>query len=128
LPADQVSPKQFPKVFAWIDRFDASTKAAAKTRPKSLKGPEAMKQISSSDFAEAEGKVDGNDPTGLKKGQEVEVWPIDSGFSHKDKGKLVALSTDEIVIESKMQDGQTVRVHTPRHGFRLRAVGSGSRL
>ena len=85
-----------------------------------------MAQISSSGFAEKEGEVDGNDPTGLKKGQEVEVWPVDSGFNHRDRGLLVALSTKEIVIESKTKAGETVRVHAPRHGFRLRALGSSS--
>jgi len=88
-----------------------------------------MKQISASGFAEAEGEVDSNDPTGLKKGQVVEVWPTDTGFNHKDKGSLVALSGSEIVIESKTQDGKVVRVHTPRHGFRLRSVeGAGSKI
>ena len=130
LPADLISAKQFPKVFAWIDRFNNAVSAAAKTagKPKTIKGPEAVKQISSSDFAEKEGEVDENDPTSLKKGQEVEVWPIDSGFNYKDRGSLVALSTKEIVIESKTKDGEKVRVHTPRHGFRLRGIGGSPRL
>ena len=67
-----------------------------------------MKQISASGFAEAEGEVDSNDPTGLKKGQVVEVWPTDTGFNHKDKGSLVALSGSEIVIESKTQDADSM--------------------
>jgi len=88
-----------------------------------------MEQISASDFAESEGAVDALDPTGLKKGQEIEVWPVDTGFNHKDKGLLVALSGAEIVIESKTKDGQLVRVHTPRHGFRLRSVdGARSKI
>lgn len=127
LPVDYISAKHFPKVFAWIHRFDTAVKQAATNlgKPKSLKGAEALEQISKSEFAEPEGEVDSDDPTGLKKGQEIEVWPIDSGFSHKDKGKLVALSGAEIVIESKTENGQSVRVHTPRHGFRLRGVRNG---
>ena len=95
-------------------------------KQKTLKGDEALAQISASGFAEDEGVVDTQDPTGLKKGQEVEVWPVDTGFNHKDKGPLVALSGAEIVIESKTRDGHTVRVHTPRHGFRLRSVDGAS--
>jgi len=88
-----------------------------------------MEQISASDFAESEGVVDSRDPTGLKKGEEIEVWPVDTGFNHKDKGPLVALSGNEIVIESKTKAGQCVRVHTPRHGFRLRSVaGAASKI
>jgi hypothetical protein len=125
LPPDQISGKQFPKVFAWIDRFDKATQVAAKDagKPKTLKGPEAEKRISNDEFAESEGEVDADDPSGVKKGDVIEVWPIDSGFSRKDLGKLIALSTHEIVIESKTESGQTVRVHTPRHGFRFRKVG-----
>jgi len=129
LPADFISPTQFPKVFAWIERFYRAVKAAAQKagKPKPIKGPEAVKQISSSEFAESEAEVDPEDPTGFKKGQEIEVWPIDSGFNHKDRGKLVGLSGKEIVIESKTKEGKMVRIHAPRHGFRVRAVG-GSKL
>jgi len=129
LPPVQISAKQFPKVFAWIDRFDKAVQVAAKEagKPKTLNGPEAEKQISNDEFAESEGKADANDPSGVKKGDVIEVWPIDSGFSRKDIGKLVALSTHEIVIESWTKSGQTVRVHTPRHGFRFRKV-EGAKL
>ncbi len=122
LPADQISAKQYPKSFAWINRFQATVSAAAKSlgKPKTVKGTEAAASIGSSEFAEESGDVDLNDPSGLKKGQNVEVWPIDTGFRNKDKGQLVALSVFEIVIETKTQDGKTVRVHSPRHGFRVR--------
>jgi len=128
LPGDYISANQFPKVFAWIERFDQAVKIAATKleKPKSLKGQEAVDQISKSHYAESESSVDADDPTGLKKRQEVEVWPIDSGSNHRDRGLLVGLSGKEIVIESKTKDGQTVRVHTPRHGFRIRGIGKGN--
>jgi hypothetical protein len=117
-------------VFAWIDRFDKAVAAAAKKagKPKTIKGPEALASISSSKFAESEGSVDEKDPSGLKKGQEIEVWPIDSGFSRKDRGKLVKLDGKEIVIDGKTKDGQHVRIHFPRHGFRVRSAATGSKL
>jgi len=126
-PADYISAEQFPKAFAWIDRFSKAVKAAATKagKPKTLQGTEAVNQISKSDYAEPESLVDASDPTGLKKGQEIEVWPSDSGFNHKDRGKLVGLSGKEIVIESKTQTGQIVRIHAPRHGFRVRGISSG---
>jgi len=130
LPSDQISAKQFPKVFSWIDRFDKVRREVAKEagNPKPLKGPEAMKQISSDNFAEKEGDVDENDPSGLKKGDLIQVWPIDSGFSRKDRGKLISLSMQEIVVESKTESGQIVRVHAPRHGFRIAGLGSSVKL
>lgn len=66
--------------------------------------------------------VDVQDPTGLQKGQEVQVWPIDTGMNNKDKGRLVGLSSHEIVIESCTKDGVKVKIHTPRHGFRIRGA------
>ncbi|KAF4633053.1 hypothetical protein G7Y89_g5077 [Cudoniella acicularis] len=61
---------------------------------------------------------DENDLTGLKKGQEIEVWPTDTGFANKDKGKLVALNKMEVIIKRENKKGETVRVHSPRYGFR----------
>ena len=131
LPPDQISTEQYPKVFAWINRFQTIVSAVAKSlaKPRTVKGTEAASLIGSSDFAEKIGNVDPNDPSGLKKGQNVEVWPIDTGFRNKDKGQLLALSVSEIVIETKTQDGETVRVHAPRHGFRIRpSSGRNSKL
>jgi len=121
LPTDQISAEQYPKVFAWVNRFQKTVSAAKSLgKPKTVKGTEAARSIGSSDFAEEIGDVDSNDPSGLKKGQNVEVWPIDTGFMNKEKGQLLALSVSEIVIETNTQDGKTVRVHAPRHGFRIR--------
>ncbi|KAM3076669.1 hypothetical protein ACMFMG_007475 [Clarireedia jacksonii] len=136
LPDDYISPQQFPKTFSWIKRFDEATRVAASKigKPKNIVGLEATKLVAASNFAESGEVVDVKDPTGLQQGQEVEVWPIDSGMNYKDKGILVGLSTEEIVIECHMKDGEKVKVHTPRHGFRIRAVdgrargGSDSRL
>lgn len=129
LPEKYISATQFPKVFAWIARFQAATKAAAikAGKPKSLSGQEAIDQISKADYAEPESEVESGDPLGLEKGQEIEVWPIDSGFNNKDRGKLVGLSGAEIVIQSKTKNGVAVRVHAPRHGFRLRGIDKGGR-
>lgn len=127
LPPDQISARRFPKVFAWINRFQTAVSAAAKSlgKPKTVKGLEAAALIGSAEFVDPIGDVDPNDPSGLKKGQDVEVWPIDTGFGNKDKGRLVALSVAEIVIETKNLDGKIVRVHAPRHGFRVRASNQG---
>ena len=79
-------------------------------------------------MAEEEGSVDEMDRSGLKKGAMVEVWPTDSGFSRKDRGRLVGLNTREVVIEGKTEDGKEVRIHAPRHGFRIREVKQGEKL
>ena len=127
LPPHLISATLFPRVFAWISRFDTAVKAAAQQagKARTVSGEQAMKQISGDVFAEDEASltVDRDDPTGLERGLVVEVWPVDSGFSRKDRGVLVGLNGSEIVVEGKTGSGETVRIHKPRHGFRLRGVG-----
>ncbi|KAI9715070.1 MAG: hypothetical protein M1812_006188 [Candelaria pacifica] len=122
LPANIISAKQYPKVFAWIGRFkDAIATARSKgPKPGSLKGADAVKHVTIADFAEPEGKIDEIDPLGLKKGQNVRLHPIDTGFKHVDQGRLVSLTMEEVVLESFTKDDSSViRLHFPRHGFRV---------
>jgi len=130
LPAEYISATQFPKTFAWIERFDAVVMAAMKKNGKAptISGPEAVNKIGSEGFAEREASVDESDPTKLKKGEMVEVWPIDSGFTRRDRGRLVGLSVGEVVIEGRMEGGGEVRIHSPRHGFRVRRLKGSENL
>ena len=127
LPPSYISAEHFPKVFAWVARFHKEARESAKTcgKPKTVTGKEAVAIIERSEFVEVEGEVEAGDPLGLAKGDTVEVWPTDSGFNHKDRGSLVSLCGREVVIESKTEEGTTVRVHAPRHGFRVRSAGGG---
>lgn len=89
-----------------------------------------LKYVTSAEFSEQETRVDEDDPLGLKEGQVVEVWPTDTGFRNKDRGRLVGLTKVEVVIEVQSKvGGRVVRVHAPRVGFRVRAVGGdGSKI
>lgn len=122
LPSDVISEKQFPKVFSWIGRFGKAVSAAKAQAPKPmrLKGADAVEQILAAEFAEAEESVDQSDPLGLSKGEDVQVWPIDSGSKQKDQGRLVSLTSKEIVIaKTSKVGGKEIHVRTPRHGFRI---------
>lgn len=135
LPADQVSAERFPRVFAWIARFQssASKAKAAAPKPDTVDGARAQQIIVNAPFNEQEGRVDdGGDGLaafhGLAKGKRVAVWPTDTGANHKDVGRLVSLTPTEVVIEPEAGGGQ-VRLHAPRHGFRVRpAVEAGANL
>lgn len=119
--------QQFPKLYAWIARFKGALNDSKATAPKpvTIKGPDAAKFVNRASFAEAEGDVDSNDPLGLTKGADIEFWPIDSGFSHHDRGKLVKLTTTEVTISTQTKEGKEVRIHAPRVGFRIaRAAGA----
>jgi len=125
-PPNLISETQYPKVFAWIDRFNKAVATAKSSVPKpaTLKGPDMIERVTASSFAEPDGSVDANDPLGLKSGQDVEVWPTDSGFSHHDQGKLLSLTSAEVVIAAQTKTGgKEVRIHTPRTNFRIRAAG-----
>lgn len=124
LPEEIFGKEQYPKTHAWIERFSAALKAAKASSPEttSLKGEAAVQQVTQAEFAEGEGEVDGRDPVGLKKGQEVELWPTDTGFKHRDRGRLMGLTKDEVVIAVKTKVGEEVRIHAPRTGFKIQAL------
>ncbi|KAK9415364.1 hypothetical protein SUNI508_10554 [Seiridium unicorne] len=130
LPEDVIGPQNFPKVFAWIKRFDKVTRAKAKElgKPKEVKGDEAATIITGSGFAEQEENVDEGEVLvkagGLKNGVSVQVWPIDTGSKHKDSGKLIAVTDKQTVIEIQGKAG-SVRLHTPRHGFKVGKADKG---
>ena len=123
LPEDLVSQAKYPKVFAWMGRFDDALKTAQAKAPKPtrLDGAAAAKQIFESNFAEKEGTIEAGEPQkDLNKGDQVELFPTDSGMHNKDNGRLVSLTEDEITIS--LQNG--LRLHTPRAGFRVKQLGA----
>ena len=123
LPKEFISATQFPKVFAWVERFSKAVDEAKKKskKPTTLKGPEAIKHVLQANFAELEGQVEA-DPLKLTKGQEVEAWPLDSGFKHHDRGKLLSLTPHELVMACQAKSGEEIRIHYPRTNFRIKAV------
>ena len=135
LPPHLISPQQFPKVFAWIDRFNAAINATKSKGPKpvTLKSEQAIKTVASSEFVvsgvEKKPVVDESDPLGLKAGQEVEVWPTDTGMRNHDKGILVGLDRRETVVEVQGEKSEgKIRMHFPRGGFRVKTIGSAAKL
>ncbi|KAB5572649.1 hypothetical protein GE09DRAFT_679218 [Coniochaeta sp. 2T2.1] len=129
LPKEEVSAERYPKVFAWIARFQKAVSAAKKAvgKPKVVNGEEAERIIVGAEYNEPEGVIDQGDGLvkfhGLRKGSVVEVWPTDTGVNHKDVGKLVSSTATEVVIET---EGGKARVHAPRHGFRVKPAGEGA--
>jgi hypothetical protein len=57
----------------------------------------------------------------------VEIWPIDTGVRHRDRGRVVGLTRDEVVLNVKSEaEGKEIRVHFPRTNFRIQAVKEGA--
>ncbi|EXJ72168.1 uncharacterized protein A1O5_04672 [Cladophialophora psammophila CBS 110553] len=126
LPRELISDQKYPKVFAWIARFNDALKIAKAQAPKpaTLKGDAAVERILNAPFADKDLGIDLADPLGLQQGAEVEVFPIDSGTQHHDQGRLIGLTEDEVVLSTQAK-GTEVRLHFPRTGFRIRAVTGG---
>lgn len=129
LPASIISDEQYPKVFAWVGRFKDAIASAKSSCPKpvTLQGTDVVKHITTADFAEPEGTIDDMDPCGLEKGQTVRVHPTDTGTKQVDQGRLVSLTMKEVVLECPTKDGfSVIRLHFPRHGFRVSGVRDGT--
>lgn len=126
LPPTLISPETHPLTHAWIARFNIAVSAAKSPLPKptTLSGPDAVAQILKAEYAEPEAGVEEGDLFGLKWGMEVESWPVDSGWSRRDRGRLVGLTKGECVLQ-----GEKVRIHHPRWDYRVREVkGAGAKL
>ncbi|KAK0614159.1 hypothetical protein B0T14DRAFT_437672 [Immersiella caudata] len=118
-----ISKGRYPRVYAWVERFQRAV-SDAKGRlgePRTLNGEEASGVIAKAERVEEVG-VDGDEPVvkahGLREGDFVEVWPLDSGSAHVDVGKLIGLTAREVVFETM----EGFRVHAPRHGFRVQPL------
>lgn len=130
LKEECISAQKFPKTWAYVERFDdAINKAeAAVDKPVTLSDDEAVKAVLQLDLdSSVKEEVDVDDPTGLQKGDDVEMWPVDSGFRNKEQGTLVKLSPDEAIVKKTVQ-GKDVRTHCPRWGFWLTKSPNETRL
>jgi hypothetical protein len=130
LPPGLISAEQFPLLFGYIARFEKAFKAAATANTrKSLSGPEVLSLISdcpapSSTPNDTVWQAEITVGSGLEKGDEVQIWPVETGYKHKDRGVLVKLDVNEIVLERELGEGGKgkLRIHAPRHGFKVRKV------
>ncbi|KAK3499705.1 uncharacterized protein B0T23DRAFT_309108 [Neurospora hispaniola] len=136
LPKEQFNDDKFPRVWKWVERFrvavgettptqqTAAQKGDGNSKVATVKGDKARDLILGAGWNEDSEKkeVEAGEAIvqfhGLKKGTLVELWPTDSGSApaHRDVGRLVSLDSREVVIENE----KGVRVHAPRHGFRVK--------
>ncbi|KAG2013703.1 hypothetical protein CC2G_010583 [Coprinopsis cinerea AmutBmut pab1-1] len=109
---------RFPLTHKWLSALTAYLKDHHQ-KPTVINGAEAGNLVFSSPH---EGySIVGFDTTeaqrlGVKLNDVVSVTPDDTGRSYPTTGKLVALSTEEVVLEIVAKKG-TVRCHFPRLGY-----------
>ncbi|EFE37189.1 hypothetical protein TRV_08157 [Trichophyton verrucosum HKI 0517] len=116
-----ISEASHPKVFAWITRFrQALSHAKGKMEEMLVSGSEVLDGLQHESFAQIDAEFDDSDPLGLEKGEEVLVWPTDSGSTHQDAGALIGLNSKEIVLQRKTADSRfDIRIHFPRLNFKV---------
>jgi hypothetical protein len=127
LPNEIISAKQYPKVFAWMKRFNEAVKAAkaAMPKPTTLAGSEATNRVETAIYAEREASNREDDPIKLGKGTEAEIWPVDTDTRHRDSGHLVGINEEEMVLGlPNKAGGGELRLHFPRTNFRIQSVES----
>lgn len=120
----------YPKVYAWRKKFRSVLDATMQRngKPVRMKGDQAARVVTSSQFSDEDLMVDANDPLELKEGTMVEVFPVDyGGHFHKDSGRLVKLTKDEVAIAVQSKSGSEIHIHAPRWQFRVKTL-AGARL
>jgi len=131
MPESFFSAERYPRTRAWLARYEKAVERAKQyaPQPTELEGPAAIEQAlksplnTSTDTAGAELTVV-QDPSGLKQGQEIEMYPIDTGSNRRDRGRLVHLTSAEVAISAKSEKGDTdVRIHYPRWNFSIGPAG-----
>lgn len=129
--APSLTEKDWPRTHAYVKRFDAEMRSRMKAfgKPPTLQDDAKAADIVRSLPLHDTTKVDvvDSDPIGLKRGDFVEIYPIDSGSSHRDQGELAGLSPTEMVVR-KQTAGKEIRVHVPRWGFRIRKTPGQTHL
>ncbi|KAF2731033.1 hypothetical protein EJ04DRAFT_21777 [Polyplosphaeria fusca] len=116
LPEEFISERKFPLVYAWVKRFVDTVNAEKHKRPEptTFDGPATKEQIMKPGAPIGTNIVD-DDPLCLSHGDEVEVYPSDYGASHKTRGRLVGLTTSEVVICNDIG----LHVHFPRWNYHI---------
>lgn len=85
-----------------------------------VSGSEVLDGLQYESFAQIDVEFDDSDPLGLEQGEEVLVWPTDSGSTHQDSGALIGLNSKEIVLQRKTADSRfDIRIHFPRLNFKV---------
>ncbi|KAF8491017.1 hypothetical protein JB92DRAFT_3147761 [Gautieria morchelliformis] len=132
------APAQYPFTVAWLNNLDAlltQKRAAAPHALTKISGADAARAIFAAPVLDPPLGAPAVDPLeatrlALKPGARVSVRPDDTGKEVETIGTLVALSREEVVLETEARAAPggagpaALRVHFPRLGYVVVAVGA----
>lgn len=120
LPKENISERRFPKTFAYVKRFmdEVNARKAEAPKPTRLDGPEMKSRTESSTLQAEPARIISDDPLQLREGDKVEVYASDYGFTHKDRGALIGLTINEVVI----RNSKSLHLHFPRWNFHIEKI------
>lgn len=120
LPEEFISEKRFPKAFAYVRRFMAEVekRKAEGPKPSSFNGEKMKEKVTSAQGQPEDTTWISDDPLQLKAGEQVGVYASDYGFTHRDRGELIGLTTEEVVIRNSLG----LHLHFPRWNYRVEKV------
>lgn len=126
LPEEQFDARNYPRTYAWVQRFMEEVKIAREraAKPARLDGKTMNAKILDASSPTEPTAFESNDPFDLKSGDIVEVFPSDYGQAHKDRGTLIGLTALEIVI----RNSKGLHLHFPRWNFRIRKTAAPSTI
>lgn len=116
--------KKYLRVFGWIERLNrvVAEKRKEQGELKVLKDDEAVSMVEQARWFEGEElEMLEWDPTGLKRGNEVDLYATDvlNGWQNRDTGELVGLRADRVSVRTNTKNGVDVRIHYPRINIRI---------
>ena len=132
---EMLNRERYPRTMAWAARME---EVVAKAREevgsqREIGEEEVVKAIEGAEFwRDGDLVVDGNDPSGLKRGDEVDLIALDSapktGSSRRDVGTLEGLTVRSATIGTSTEHGVDVRIHYQRQNVRVAKASGAPRL
>ncbi|PON23126.1 glutathione S-transferase [Trichoderma gamsii] len=121
LPEAIFNSDQFPHVMLYLARYQDATQGTHGAATPTLSGKEAAQIIQQAGFLEHSSNLTA-DSTELSIRQPVKVWRtnnISSAIKHFNSGKLLGLSSQEVIISSFTPKGDELHLHFPRRNIRV---------
>lgn len=124
LAGSGISADTYPYTFAWVARFLARMGKAR--RAPLITGPDARKAILSSPPSPPSSASGGAAAQGEGRGEWVKVFPVDTGRSHPQRGRLVRRSdrSIELLVTPPGELQRSLRVVFPTRGYRVERDGA----